>query len=155
MNPVEIYLKLPTPFMMNNWDRLLPDWQVPPQTLVLVLLNADFPLDDEGNFVEREKNRLLKQFLALGESFHRASRQRGFFTEIISPKDGMPQYSTQGDLIFDLVATVHHSLGFDYSITIKGCQVLKHPVWQTAIYPGLFLSEATIVEVQSILTEFV
>lgn len=151
-NPVEIYLKLPTPFMMNNWNKLLPDWSVPPQAIVLVLLKSDFPLDGEGELVEQEKDRLLRQFMALGKFFALASQQRGIIAEIISPKDGTPQYSTQGDLIFDLVAIVHHSLGFDYSFTLKGCQLLKHPVWQTAIYPGLFLSEATLVEVQSILT---
>lgn len=141
--------------MIDNWDKLLPDWSVPPQTIILVLLNSHFSLDGEGKLIEREKDRLLKQFMALGESFALASQQRGIIAEIISPKDGTPQYSTQGDLIFDLVATVHHSLGFDYFRTLLGCQLLKHPVWQTAIYPGLFLSEATIVEVQSILTEFV
>ncbi|GFE72228.1 hypothetical protein [Chroococcus sp. FPU101] len=154
-NPVEIYLKSPTPFMMNNWDRLLPDWSVSPQTIVLVLLNSHFPLDGEGKFIEQEKDRLFKEFIALGEYFYLVSQQQGFCTEIISPKDGTPQYSTKGDLIFDLVAIVHYSLEFNYFNTLKGCQLLKHPVWQTAIYPGLFLSEATVLEVQSILTKFV
>ena len=153
MNPVEIYIKFPTPFMIDNWERLLPDWKVPPQTIALVLLNSQFPLDSEGEFVEQEKDRLLQQFFALGEAFNLVSHQWGFLTEMISPKDGMPQYSTKGKLIFDLVATVHHLLGFKFSRTVKGCQVLKHPAWQTAVYPGLLLSVATVPEVQSILSD--
>jgi hypothetical protein len=153
MNPVEIYIKFPTPFMVDNWKILLPDWKVSPQTMALVLMNSPFPLDSEGEFIEQEKDRLLRQFFALGEAFNLASCKRGFLTEIVSPKDGTPQYSGKGKLIFDLVATVHHSLGFGFSRTVKGCKVLEHPVWQTAIYPGLLLSGATFLEVKSILSD--
>lgn len=154
MNPIEIYIKSPTLFMMDHWAKLLPNWKITPQTIVLVLLKSQFPLDREGKFIKLEKDRLLKHFLILGESFYVASERRGFLTEIISPKDGTPQYSPQGTLIFDLVAAVHYSLGFDFFRTVKGCKVLKHPVWQTAVYPGLFLSTATASDVKDILAEF-
>ncbi len=153
--PVEIYLKSPTPFMIDNWEKLLPDWKVPPQTIVLILLKSRLPLDGEGEFIELEKERLLHRFLEWGKVFYSTGHQGGFLTEIISPKDGTLQYSKKGQLIFDLVATVHYSLGFDFSKTAEGCKVLEHPVWQTAVYPGLFLSEATATVVKSILTEIV
>jgi hypothetical protein len=152
---VEIYLDSPTSFMVAHWEKLLPDWKVPPQTIVLILLKSRLPLDGEGEFVELEKERLLHRFLEIGQIFYTKSHRRGLFSEIISPKDGTPQYSKKGQWIFDLVATVHHSLGFGFSQTEGGCKVLKHPVWQTAIYPGLFLSQASATAVQSILTEMV
>ena len=153
MTTGEIYIKSPTPFMVDNWERLLPDWKVAPQTIVLVLLKSQFPLDSEGEFIQAEIDRLIKQFFQSGNSFHLASHQKGFLTEIISPKDGTPQYSRRGNAHFDLVAAVHHSLRFNFSRTVNGCKVLQHPVWQTAVYPGLFLSEATVTVVESILTE--
>ena len=151
MNSVERYIKSPTPFMVHNWEKLLPDWQVPPQTIVIVLINSQFPLDEEGELIEQEKDRLLKQFMQWGQSFHLMSQKQGFLTEIICPKEGIPQYSKKGDAHFDLVATVHHSLGFNFS-TVKGCKTLLHPRWHTAVYPGLFLSGTTAVAVESILT---
>ncbi|NCS04734.1 MAG: hypothetical protein GPJ06_23030, partial [Microcystis aeruginosa G13-11] len=119
MNSVERYIKSPTPFMVHNWEKLLPDWQVPPQTIVIVLINSQFPLDEEGELIEQEKDRLLKQFMQWGQSFHLMSQKQGFLTEIICPKEGIPQYSKKGDAHFDLVATVHHSLGFNFS-TVRG-----------------------------------
>jgi hypothetical protein len=154
MNHQEIYIKSPTPFMLDNWERLLPDWQIPPQTLVVVLLKSQFPLDREGELIEVEKDRLLQHFQKLGQSFYLASQQKGFLTEIVSPKDGTPQYSRRGEAHFDLVAAVHHSLGFNFSRTVQGCKVVKHPVWQGAVYPGLFLSGATVATVESILPAF-
>lgn len=141
--------------MADNWERLLPDWKVSPPTIVLILLNSQFPLDSEGELIEAEKDRLFQQFWQWGQSFNLVSHQRGFLSEIISPQDGTPQYSRRGDAHFDLVAAVHHSLGFDFSRTLKGCKVLKHPVWQAAVYPGLFLSEAKVAAVKSILSQIV
>ncbi|PSF33341.1 hypothetical protein C7H19_20300 [Aphanothece hegewaldii CCALA 016] len=152
---VEIYLDSPTPFMIEHWEKLLPDWKVPPQTIVLILLKSQLLLEGQGELIELEKDRLKERFLAWGEVFQATSQQRRFLSEIISPKDGTPQYSQEGQLIFDLVATVHHALGFDFSQTAGGCKALEHPVWQTAVYPGLFLSQATATAVQSILTEMV
>jgi hypothetical protein len=114
---VEIYLDSPTPFMIEYWEKLLPDWKVLPQTIVLILLKSQLPLDGEGEIVELEKDRLLHRFWEFGQIFDTKSHQQGFFSEIISPKDGTPQYSKKGQLIFDLVATVHHALGFDFSQT--------------------------------------
>jgi hypothetical protein len=152
---VEIHIKSPTSFMVDNWGKLLPDWEVPPPTLAFVFLNSQFPLDREGELIEAEKDRLLQYFGKLGQSFYLASQQRGFLTEIISPQDGTPQYSMRGEAHFDVVAAVHHSLGFNFSRTAKGCKVLEHPVWQAAVYPGLFLSEATGAVVESILTTII
>ncbi|TRU67691.1 MAG: hypothetical protein EWV55_01165, partial [Microcystis viridis Mv_BB_P_19951000_S69] len=71
--------------MVHNWEKLLPDWQVPPQTIVIVLINSQSPLDGEGELIEQEKDRLLKQFMQWGQSFHLMSQKQGFLTEIICP----------------------------------------------------------------------
>jgi hypothetical protein len=152
LNSVEIHIKSPTPFIVENWKTLLPGCKVPPQTLVLVLLKAQFPLNREGELIKAEKDRLLSQFLEWGKSFYLISQQQGLFTEIISPQDGTPQYSKRGETNFDLVAVIHHLLGFNFSQTGKGCKVLEHPVWQAAVYPGIFLSEATGAAIEPILT---
>jgi hypothetical protein len=155
MNAVEIQIQSPTPFMIRHREKLLPDWKIPPQTLVFVLLEADFSLDGEGHWIEREKERLLQQFLYLGQSFYLASQQLRYSSEIISPQDGTPQYSKRGKFTFDIVAAVHHSLSIEYSRTAKGCKVLSHPVWKAAVYPGIFLSEASNIAVEAISNEII
>lgn len=151
MYPYEIHFKPPTPFMLNNWEKLLPDWRIPPQSIAIVLIKAQFPLDSENRYIEAEKDRLLHQFLLLGETFKQAIHQQGFMTEVISPKDGKPQYSGAGQLTFDLVATVNYSLGFKFDRTVKGCKILKHPLWENAVYPGIFLSDAPKSQLQLIM----
>jgi hypothetical protein len=153
MNSIEIYAGSPTPFVRDRWKSLLPDWKVPPQTLVLVLLNAQCSLDGDGALIEEEKGRLLGHFLSLGRSFYLTSWRREFLSEIISPQDGTPQYSMRGEIVFDLIAIIHYSLGMAFARTDKGCNVLRHPRWQAAVYPGIFLSEAAVPVVGSILSE--
>jgi hypothetical protein len=141
-NLVEIYSKPPTQFLANNWQKLLPSWKTAPQTLVITLLKSEFSLEQEGDRVAQEKDRLLKEFLSRGKLFYSLSQEKGYLAEVISPKDGTPQYTTKGELTFDLVAIVHESLGWNFSRTNEGCKVLIHPNWGTNIYPGLFLSTA-------------
>lgn len=154
-NLVEVYIKPPTQFIADNWQKLLPSWKIVPKTIVIILLKSRFTLDREREIITQEKDRLLKKFLSGGELFHSLSQQKGCLSEVISPKDGTPQHSTKGELNFDLVAIVRESLGFNFSKTKEGCKVLTHPEWRTSIYPGLFISEATEKVVQSIVSEII
>ena len=153
MQDREIYIHAPSPFIQAHWHELLPDWTRQPETMVLVLLRSQFPLDPEGEEIQQEKDRLMKEFESWADYFYQNSQQQRILTEIISPKDGTPQYSTKGNLTFDSVAAVHFALGFDFLRTDKGCKVLKHPHWQTAVYPALILSDMSSVAVQSLVNE--
>ncbi|MEY3828109.1 MAG: hypothetical protein RLZZ148_2936 [Cyanobacteriota bacterium] len=123
-NP-EIYLKPPNDFIIQSWKKLLPDWQIMPQSMIIILLNSSMALDDEGELIESEKARLFTEFLELAQSFKLRISQANFVSEIISPKDGMPR-------------------------TTKGCKVLEHPLWQTRVYPGILLSQATVKVLESL-----
>lgn len=149
MPDFEIYIQEPTPFILEHWHRLLPDWRVVPQSLVLILLRAQFSLEQEGILMEVEKDRLYRDFLKIAELLHQAIHDQGYLSEIISPKDGLPVQSAPGTLIFDSVAAVNYWLGFSYDRTAKGCKVLNHPQWQRAVYPGLLLSAAPLAVLQS------
>jgi len=129
----EVHYKAPTQFMYKNWQRLLPDYLATPEIVIIILLKSQFSLNGEGEMIIKEKDRLLKQFLALSNLYV------GRGTEIISPVDGTPQFSRKGELAFDLVAVVHELLGWPFSQTPQGCKVLKHPLWGEAVYPGIVL----------------
>ena len=153
MQTEEIFLKAPTPFMQAHWHKLLPDWKTAPQVMVIVLLKAKYALEGEGENISQEKERLAARMTILGGEFYRICHQAGILSEVISPKTGLPIYSQEGELNFDLVKTVHASLGFSYARTHKNCKVFQHPTWQTAVYPGLFLSTASANNIRLILEQ--
>ena len=141
---IDYYLKSPTNFMISNHSKLLPDWPIIPLTMVIVFLKAKYPLEEEDINIDREKQRLLQQFLDFGKSIYSACQQQNLLVEVISPQNGYPLYSSKGDLVFDLVTIVHDSLNFKIFPTNQGCKVLQHPFWNTAVYPGLILSTASL-----------
>lgn len=118
-----------------------------------MLLRSQYPLEEEGQAIETEKERLLPEFLELsGKLRELCFQQGGFLLEAICPKQGTPIYSATGELMVSLVSVVHQLLGFEFFPTIKGCRVLKHPRWQTALYPGLLLSQSSGAVIEPILT---
>jgi hypothetical protein len=155
INNYEIYLKAPTPFLVANWNRLLGNCKVRPQAIAIILFESRLVLDNDNDLIQQEKDHLLLQFLALGERFKRANTDRKLWSDVISPQDGKPLYSEPGDLIFDLVAIVHDALGLSFSRTAKGCKMLDHPLWNNAVYPGLFLAEITPQELNLIINNLI
>ena len=142
MPAFEVFVTAPTPFMSEHWPDLLPDWAIAPQSVVLILLRARMSLAQEGLEIEAEKDRLLQEFWKIGDFICQENYRHGYSSEIISPKDGLPQYSSPGTLRFDSVAAVNYALRFPSARTAQGCKVLTHPQWQRAVYPGLLLSNS-------------
>ena len=70
---IDVYLQnlnSPQEYIIGNYRRLLPDWQKPPQSMILILFQSQCPLDG-SNFAEEqlEKDRLLNEFYQLGHRF--------------------------------------------------------------------------------------
>ncbi len=147
----EIYIKNPSIFIANNCNLLLPEWENAPKTLAIVLILSPKPLDGQYTEIEENKRILFKNFVKWGKFIKQKADKKGILTEIISPKDGTPMYSKKGDLTFDLVAIIHELLGFKYSQTTGGCKVIHHPIWGSAIYPGLLLSDVDVTQMQTLL----
>ncbi|MFN9176218.1 MAG: hypothetical protein ACK58N_17380 [Synechocystis sp.] len=139
-NFMERYLSKPTPFMADHWSEILPDWTRPPQAIAICLLRAKVPLDLDGKPQHREKDRLLNEFLAFGNRLVQRDLPISHYVEIISPQDGKPVFSQAGNSHVDLVATVHHCLGFPFIRSPQGCKLLLHPEWRSAVYPGLVIT---------------
>ena len=135
----EISVHAPSPFVAENWQRIIPNWTASAIWVVIVLQRSRFPLTAVNPAVEREKERLRNRLLRFG--FHLASvlGDRGLI-EIIDPRTGYPLFSRPGEMTHDDVAVVQNLLG--YSVESGECSALVHPRWQTAVYPGILLSSA-------------
>lgn len=138
---VEIFIKPVTPFIENHCLSLLPDWQFPPQTVIIVLLPSPISLDLNTPEIELEKEKLRHHFLVLAQNIKAQLSPNHQLTEIIDPQDGYPLHTARGTLNFNIVEVVHQLLGFPYSATPEGCKVLHHPTWQTAVYPSLLIAQ--------------
>lgn len=137
---MQCYLARPTPFIVDHWPDILPDWPGPPQAIAICLLQSQVPLDQDGLPQREEKDRLLQRFLTWGDRLRQRELLPSHQLAIISPRDGKPLCSPTGPTHIDLVATVHHCLGLPFVRTSDGCKVLRHPAWRSAVYPGLAIT---------------
>ena len=154
---LEIYFKKPTDYLLKNRQNLLPDWnsdwEKKPPTLVLILLQARFPLLDISEAIQAEKDRLLGKYMRLTRTIKSAGDRHKILTEIIFPVDGKPLFSTTGDRVFNLPALIQDALDFPLQKTAQGCEVFLHPLWFHAVYPGLLLINASIDEAEILVNE--
>ena len=147
---LEIYFKKPTDYLLTNRQFLLPDWnwdwEKQPPTLVLILLQARFPLLEISEAVQDEKDRLLGKYMRLAHKIKLEGDRNNILTEIIFSVDGEPLFSITGNRAFNLPALIQDSLNFPIEKTTQGCQVFIHPQWFYAVYPGLLLINNSIDE---------
>jgi len=149
---LEIYFKKPTDYLLTNRQNLLPDWnwnwEEQPPTLVLILLQARFPLLEISEAIQDEKDRLLGKYMRLAHKIKLEGDHHDILTEIIFPVDGEPLFSSTGDRVFNLPALIQDSLNFPVEKNAQGCQVFIHPQWVYAVYPGLLLINTPINETE-------
>lgn len=147
---LEIRLCQPSPFVQQHQQQLLPTWNEPISSIVLVLQQSRFPLTEENPELDREKDRLREQFLRW--AFPRVCQLRDgdCLTDLIDPRSGYPLFSSPGEIRHDDVAVVAAVLGFEIE-AVGNCRAIVHPQWETAVYPGIVLSTASLPVLQSFL----
>ncbi|BBA79359.1 hypothetical protein RGRSB_0831 [cyanobacterium endosymbiont of Rhopalodia gibberula] len=150
---IEIYIRPPTKFIIENYSRLLPTCKFYPQTIVIILLEAEMYLEKTNQQVQQEKQRLKKEFLNLGEDIQSVAKSKKWLIEIIDPQNGKPINSASGEITFDIVSVVHELLDLRIDDTNNGCKLLNHPLKKTAIYPNLLLSDVDSKQMNYLIEE--
>ncbi len=138
----------PSPFIVQNLERVLPDWNVPVLWVVIVLQQSRYELVERTPEVEREKERLREKFMRFGfdvvfnlrDSFQDSSASSNFLSNLIDPRTGYPLLSRPGEIPHDDTAVVKALLGF--RVIRNQCRVLEHPTWGKAVYPSTLLTSA-------------
>lgn len=146
---VQISINQPSPFMVQNLERVIPDWNLPVLWVVVFLQQARYELVESTSHVEREKERLREKFMRFGLDVAFELRDRGLLTDLIDPRTGYPLLSPIGEIPHDDTAVVKTLLGFP--ITHNNCRVLEHPSWGTAVYPSILMSSASPKTIKSVL----
>ncbi|MDP8962409.1 MAG: methylmalonic aciduria and homocystinuria type D protein [Cyanobacteriota bacterium] len=130
----------PSPFIVQNLERVLPDWNVPVLWVAIILQQSRYELVECTPEVEREKERLREKFMRFGFDVAFNLRDRGFLSNLIDPRTGYPLLSRPGEIPHDDTAVVKALLGFP--IIRNRCRVLEHPLWGKAVYPSTLLTSA-------------
>lgn len=146
---VQISIHLPSPFIAQNLERVIPDWNLPVLWVVIVLQQSRYEMVETTPHVEREKERLREKFMRFGCNVAFKLRDRGFLTDLIDPRTGYPLLSHPGQIPHDDIAVVKALLGLP--IIHNSCRILEHHEWGTAVYPSIMISSASPTIIKSIL----
>ena len=139
----------PSAFVVQNLERVLPDWNLPVLWVVIVLQQARCELVETTAEIEHEKERLREKFLRFGFEVAFSLRDRGFLSNLIDPRTGYPLLSQPGEILHDDTAVVKALLGLP--VIHNRCCVLEHPVWGKAVYPSTLLTSAPPEVIEPIL----
>lgn len=131
----------PTEFIRLHHSRLLPGWNSPIASLLIVLQQGQFALFDDSGQTELQKQQLRSQFLVLSFPIVQQLHRLGYEADAFDPRTGFPLHSAPGSLCLDDVAVVRATLGYEAEIR-GGCLIMLHPHWQTAVYPSILVSSA-------------
>jgi Methylmalonic aciduria and homocystinuria type D protein len=130
----------PSPFIANNLERVLPDWNLSVLWVIIVLQQSRYELVEIRDEVEQEKERLREKFMRFGFDVAFNLRDRNYPSNLIDPRTGYPLLSRPGEIIHDDTAVVQALLGFP--LLRNECRVLEHPHWGKAVYPSTLLTSA-------------
>jgi hypothetical protein len=146
---VQMSIHRPSSFVVQNLERVLPDWNLPVLWVVIVLQQAIYELVEITPEIEQEKERLREKFLRFGFEVAFSLREHSFLSNLIDPRTGYPLLSRPGEISHDDTAVVQALLGLP--VIRNRCCVLEHPVWGKAVYPSILLTSAPPPVIETIL----
>jgi hypothetical protein len=147
---VEISIHHPSPYILANRERILPDWKNQSSFwVVIVLQQSDYPLLEKTLEIEAEKELLREKFMRFACDVVFNLRDGGYLTDLFDPRTGYPLLSRPGEIPHDDTAVVKALL--NYPIICNQCRVLIHPQWGPAVYPSVLVSAAPLIKISSIL----
>jgi hypothetical protein len=138
---LEYSAHVPSEFIASHLDQLLPDWLGPVLSVLIVMQRCQVALIERNLETEAQKQQLRRQFITFARQVSQCLESLGHKTEIFDPKTGRPLLSQPGSITLDDVALVQAILGYPL-VQTGGCWLVKHPTWDTAVFPAVLMSSA-------------
>lgn len=143
----------PSPFIQTHSARLLPTWDQPVASVIVMLQPTGCDLATRSPTTEAQKQQLRQRFLQVGQAIARHLQEQGHLADLFDPKTGYPVLSQPGSLALDDVAVVQACLGYPSS-PCKECCLVLHPHWGSAVYPSVLVSAAAPEYVERVTREW-
>lgn len=152
----------PNSYLLRHWQHLLPHWDCPVLSVVVVLQPCGCELLERNAIAEAQKHQLRQIFLEMGMPVVRHLQALGYAATVFDPRTGLPfesatetgagpvaepgtadqdAVSRAGSWVLDDVAVARSCLGYA-TVASHGCSILLHPEWGNAVYPSTLLSSA-------------
>ena len=138
----QLSIHRPSDFLRKHWKNLLPSWQQPIGSVLIYLQFSPIQLCDRTPQTEEMKDQLRLTFLSRAHHWHHQITHQGHLAEPFDPKYGTPIFSEAGSWPLDDVAVAHALLKFPI-LEQGGCKLLRHPHWNSAVFPSTLLSSAS------------
>lgn len=142
----------PNAYLCTHQTALLPDWQQPIASVLIVLQPCPVSLFDRTTETEIYKDLLRQRFLQFGSAIARPLQQQFDRATLFDPRTGLPIDATPGTLRLHDVAVVRSLLGYD-TLDCGGCLTIVHPHWRGAVYPATLLSSAPPAAVEQVMQQ--
>ncbi len=151
----------PNSYILRHWQHLLPHWDCPVLSVLVVLQPCECALLERNAIAEAQKHQLRQNFLEMGMHIVRHLQSMGYAATVFDPRTGLPFDSATttdpelaetaagspetalraGSWVLDDVAVARSCLGYA-TVTSHGCSILLHPEWGNSVYPSTLLSSA-------------
>lgn len=151
MGDTEYSIHSPSPFIDCSWQALLPTWNTPVLSVLVLLQRSPVRLCESTPEAEATKGRLRERSLSQLMPLVRTLGNHHYLSEIFDPRTGLPLCA--GDDVSRMplndVAVVHAVLGYARH-QYGRCHCILHPVWGSSVYPTILLSAAPTAVLQKL-----
>lgn len=138
---IEVYITFPHQFLVTHQQKLLPDWNLPVASLILLLQQSTISLHECNEATRLEKQRCRERFIEWGTNQVATLGKQGYRGELFDPRTGYPWFGQPGSLSFDDNAVVSTLLHFPLQY-YQNCSLLRHPLWKNNLYPATIVTSA-------------
>lgn len=105
--------------------------------------NSAVDLVRTGDDIEREKDRLLEEFVAWAKAVCAKLAEQSYFADYIDPCSGLPMIHRGNNAPYSEVDALATLLG--YACANAGCcKVVLHPKWGSSVYPATLFTTAPL-----------
>lgn len=132
----------PSFYIRKYGSQLLPGWEQPIASVLIVIQSAQAELLERTPENERSKAELRDRFLTFSYKVALELQKLGYLADVFDPRTGLPMMSPTGQRRLDDVAVVQSVLGYQTS-DCGGCCVLEHPTLGAGVYPSTLVSSAS------------
>lgn len=180
---MEYSIHPPSPFIQTSWQKLLPTWDVPVSSLLILLQRSPIALRWHTPEASLVKARLRTKAIRLMMPLVYTLRRHHYPSEMFDPKTGSPycsdaqdsaqeefdpessvpessdqesydlEDSAQGCIPLNDVAVIQAILG--YTTKQHGqCRCIVHPIWGDRVYPSILMSASSPMTVKPIAEQY-
>lgn len=137
---IDVCVVPPHPFLIQNQQQLLPNWQTSVTNLILVLQQSSLSLRESTPQVAIEKKLRRAIFIRFACTLIFALQDNGYVSDLFDPRTGYPLFADP-EMTFDDNAAVNALLGYPL-INYAQCSLMAHPTWQHHVYPSTIVTVA-------------